>query len=479
MYDFFISHSSLDKNDVVVKLEQELKNNKYSIWYDESIINSGKNINQEITEGLKKSYCVLVILTKNFFKSNWGFFELGQVINSKEKRIVPIVYDVSNDELNYFLSIIGNTKYLKADANIMKNLKFTLLQIKNDNEYLSSLEQLYSLQKKLNRLENINVDILCLSLKDYLSMQDSMQGYSINAAKKCVLNICNDVLKRKMNELEINANLYTDLEKFFSYNIIEYVKFILETKNFCIETKNDYILINKALYNIIFTYINNKYPIHLNERKIEIINPEDLTYEDFMEMYKIDKLVLREDLIASIETSYGWYKYNNYTHIGIRDQNTKELVGYFSILPITDDLYKKILSGNFKDKDFNEDGLLQYNFENFYRLYVAAVAIHPDYQNTNAFNLLYTGLINLIISLAKERNIYFFQVIAEASTKQGEKFCKLMGMKKILETIENTDVYSLTLIPPDALICNHKTKELIELLNIKYNEYKDFFNENF
>ncbi|WP_286155416.1 toll/interleukin-1 receptor domain-containing protein, partial [Romboutsia ilealis] len=118
MYDFFISHSSLDKNDVVVKLEQELKNNKYSIWYDESIINSGKNINQEITEGLKKSYCVLVILTKNFFKSNWGFFELGQVINSKEKRIVPIVYDVSNDELNYFLSIIGNTKYLKADANI-------------------------------------------------------------------------------------------------------------------------------------------------------------------------------------------------------------------------------------------------------------------------------------------------------------------------------------------------------------------------
>ena len=81
--------------------------------------------------------------------------------------------------------------------------------------------------------------------------------------------------------------------------------------------------------------------------------------------------------------------------------------------------------------------------------------------------------------MAKERNIYFFQVIAEASTKQGEKFCKLMGMKKILETIENTDVYSLTLIPPDALICNHKTKELIELLNIKYNEYKDFFNENF
>ena len=147
-------------------------------------------------------------------------------------------------------------------------------------------------------------------------------------------------------------------------------------------------------------------------------------------------------------------------------------------MPINDDKYNLILTGNFQDKDFNEDSLLQYNFSDFYKIYVAGVGIDPKYQNTNAFIVLYNALIDLIISLAKDREIYISEVLAEASTKQGEKFCKMVGMKKTIHTPNETDVYRLVTIPPQFRLNNNKGKELFKLCREKFEEYRDYFTDN-
>ncbi len=234
-------------------------------------------------------------------------------------------------------------------------------------------------------------------------------------------------------------------------------------------------IVNHALSNILTFYIHEKYPLNLSFSEIEVVYPEELTYRDFVDMYEIDKKVMREDLIANTETTYSWFKHNNYTHIAVRDVNSSKLVGYFSILPITNDIYNKIMCGDFQDKDFTPDAIEQYIFSNFYRIYIAGVGIDPSYQNTGAFIKLYNALIDLFLSLAKDREIYISEILAEASTKQGEKFCKMVGMKKVCSTNNDTDVYRIVTIPPEFKLRNQKGKELYELCQKKFEEYRDCF----
>ena len=75
MYDFFISHSSLDKDTIVDELVDLLEKGNFSVWYDKNNILYGDNINKEIQDGLKKSFILILIVTHNFFKSKWVYFE--------------------------------------------------------------------------------------------------------------------------------------------------------------------------------------------------------------------------------------------------------------------------------------------------------------------------------------------------------------------------------------------------------------------
>ena len=83
----------------------------------------------------------------------------------------------------------------------------------------------------------------------------------------------------------------------------------------------------------------------------------------------------------------------------------------------------------------------------------------------------------MFLDLAKQREIYVEKIIAEASTKQGEKLCKLLKMKKYCSTISNTDIYTLTLIPPEFKLFGTKGKQFMNLYKQKYEEYHEFFEE--
>ena len=77
MFDFFVSHSSIDKNTIVDDLVGTLQNMGYSIWYDKNEILAGDNILSAVQKGLENSYCLILVLTNNFIKSKWTFYETG------------------------------------------------------------------------------------------------------------------------------------------------------------------------------------------------------------------------------------------------------------------------------------------------------------------------------------------------------------------------------------------------------------------
>jgi len=95
----FISHSSDDKA-FVRKLMSALANERVDAWLDEREILPGGHIRKVVTEGLKKSSALVVVLSPSSVKSEWVRFELAQFLGIDDgRRIIPILLGAKSDDL--------------------------------------------------------------------------------------------------------------------------------------------------------------------------------------------------------------------------------------------------------------------------------------------------------------------------------------------------------------------------------------------
>ncbi|MCL2311129.1 MAG: toll/interleukin-1 receptor domain-containing protein [Firmicutes bacterium] len=486
MKDFFISHSSLDKQTIVEDIRTKLESSDFSVWYDKDCILAGDDILKKISYGINEAYCMIIILTSNFLNSKWTHIEMGIFSVMQKRRIIPIVCEDNDNLFDTSTSFLKGLKYISLKNTSLQELVVeltkSLKQTKSENEDLVIIDELYQIRNKLNNYESCNAGLISSMLKDYLDFLNNHHDYIAVCAKRLNFQIAKDIFNHSNIHNDIVDNDYGGILKILNnnkignINIREYFNFLLSENVDRISTK-DVIIINRAILGVLKWYIHFRYPTVLLNAKIEPIPPDKLSYDDFEEMYNIDTLVMRSDLIASIETTYNeWYSYNIFSHIAIKDCSNDKLIGYCAMLPITEETYAKILSGDFKDKDFNQDSIRQYDLpSDTYKLYVAGLAIHPKYQNTTAFTQLYNSIIDLLLSLAKEREIYISELIAEASTKQGEKLCKILNMKKRIQTIYDTNIYTLDLIPPEFRVSSFNSKILHEICRQKYEENRELF----
>ena len=234
MYDFFISHSSLDKAHIVNELVCLLEKRQFNVWYDQNNILYGDNINKEVQEGLKKSFVLVLIVTHNFFKSKWVYFEAGQYSMFQKVKIIPIIYDIETEEYLQLIQILGNIKYINAKekeiSSIIECLEDSLKSVKQQNEALLLKDTLYSLYKQLNSFENIQTDIVCMNLNEYFNIMEQYPSYLIHSAKKILSVITCDIAKYfGLNDF-IGPTDYAGqlavIKKIASINITEYFAYI-------------------------------------------------------------------------------------------------------------------------------------------------------------------------------------------------------------------------------------------------------------
>ncbi len=69
-------------------------------------------------------------------------------------------------------------------------------------------------------------------------------------------------------------------------------------------------------------------------------------------------------------------------------------------------------------------------------------------------------------------------MIADAVTKNGEKFCRLFGMEKIKGSDHDSTLYEIAMIPPQFRILSKKTKILYDYYQNKYEESPWLFEKN-
>ena len=98
-WDFFISHASEDKSDVVEPLAIELAARGAAVWYDRWTLQIGDSLSEKIDEGLASSEFGIVVLSPHFFAKPWPKRELNGLVQREiegKKVILPVWHRVDH-----------------------------------------------------------------------------------------------------------------------------------------------------------------------------------------------------------------------------------------------------------------------------------------------------------------------------------------------------------------------------------------------
>lgn len=129
-YDFFISHASEDKDDIVRDLAEALRNSGFEVWYDEFELKIGDSLRKKIDYGLSNANYGIVIVSPSFVKKNWTEYELNGMVAREmngHKVILPIWHKISKDEVLKFSPTLADKLALNTSIHtiddIVQNLK--------------------------------------------------------------------------------------------------------------------------------------------------------------------------------------------------------------------------------------------------------------------------------------------------------------------------------------------------------------------
>ena len=495
MFDIFISHSSIDKGCFVEPLVDELNKLGLQVWYDKYSIHKGDKIKDSIIKGIAESVVFLAVVSKNYYKSNWSNMELGILQADNPDNLLPIIFTDVKKHTGLKYPFILDHNYIEVDSK--KEIKEIALELsevvalKKQESGLWDIEKtnIVNLVKELHSYNSFTLNQLAIHLNRFSNKFYSDRIVAINEIKTTMEYLLSDVSRIENIFVTPNASIletFLGIE-FLTQNLKGHLKYLKQFINKFLHCENvtktleceEMYLLQFSIYSIVEWYVMTyfKKPL-LNSKKIIFVMPEEFTENDILEAYEIEKLVLPAELIASPSTDKEWFDYNPLTYMGARDKDSGKLIGFFTSLPINDKLYAKIRSGNFDDTTISVSDICRYDIPGFYKLYLCSFCIHPAYNTTSAFKIIYSNFIDFLLNLASEREIFISNIIADGVTPNGANLCESIGMTKVTKSIHDSDVYEAQLIPPTltTIKLNNKIgQKLLAYYRQMYNDYREIY----
>lgn len=199
-YDFFISYSRNIYIKFVKDFVTSLQKYELNIWLDKKDVYLGDNIIVNLFNTLDlfkaKTFGIIIILDKSYFKKAWCLKELDYVIENKisffpilfhmEKKDIPSQYQTLNDYNMVTIRNIDDDKKLAInkilDIYIKKEIRKNII-IKTD--IFSYLVNCYWYADKTNQSIIINADNIALYIKAWFNNQN----YLLDMQTKIMINI--------------------------------------------------------------------------------------------------------------------------------------------------------------------------------------------------------------------------------------------------------------------------------------------------
>ena len=205
------------------------------------------------------------------------------------------------------------------------------------------------------------------------------------------------------------------------------------------------------------------------KRDITIITGRQVTERDIRDVVMLDAMAYDDIYRVSAARCEEWFSVNPDIYVMARDETQGRIIAYVNISPVTDDCYDRIKRGDFIDSAITADMILSYDMPFPYSVYFSSIVIHPDYRNSEVFMELFNAIVEKFIALG-EHDVFVRRMLADAVSGDGEKFCKLFGMKKVKSSDHSSTLYEISMIPPKFRLVSKKTKQLYDYYLRRYNE---------
>lgn len=185
-----------------------------------------------------------------------------------------------------------------------------------------------------------------------------------------------------------------------------------------------------------------------------------VTPEMIYQAVGVDNKVYSSEFQGIYETCLNWWNKNPDIYVMIEDCSTNKIVGYINAMPLSNEYYHRIRSGETIDTELPFEEIETYDFPDTYKLYFSSIAIQPEYHNTSAFKALFDAFMIHMLQLY-DREIYFSSILADAVSVSGEKLCNYLGLNHIIDSNHGSKIYEGALMPPSIRPTTILCKRLI------------------
>lgn len=127
--DFFLSHAGENK-DFGRLLVNELGRQGATVWFDEFEIMIGDRISDAISEGLAQSRLGITLLSPEYIVKKWPMEELNTLLSLEgtgATRILPVLHNLSHDDLVVALPILANRRYIDSGTSPLSEVVSQLM----------------------------------------------------------------------------------------------------------------------------------------------------------------------------------------------------------------------------------------------------------------------------------------------------------------------------------------------------------------
>ena len=155
----------------------------------------------------------------------------------------------------------------------------------------------------------------------------------------------------------------------------------------------------------------------------------NLTYEDFVAMYELERQYYDEEFITPIKESYEWYLNRPHSYRVAKQDN--KVVGFMCLFPISKHLASDILSGAYSDvsmtyQDILELSNLEMNEPN--TLFLSCIVVEREYRQFKVSRMLVSSYCDLYA------DFYCGDVLCDNVTEDGVRFSQKLGMSKVCDS---------------------------------------------
>lgn len=438
----FISYSRLDIDFARHFVEEVASTTGVNPWIDLQGVETGSQFTDVIVGAIDKCDVLIFLISEHSLNSPWVKKE---VLYAKDcgKRIFPVIIDktIPSGWFRFEFGRIDCIDYniLEQRAKLLDNLKESLgisnvvtLQNKKDEGQKADAEAVF-----LKKAKRFKYNDGVIDARERVELDSTGRRLGIDAIRVEAL------IERVESDFD-NERQKENKER-FNVPIAS-----------CITNANtDTNLSNEKLV--------------ISECRYEVLAGIEVNRSDIEEAVELDNLSYPECYRGNVADCVKWARANPDIYVMLRDRSTDRIIAYINVMPVTEECYEMIRGGRFIDISISSDMILSYDMPLPYCLYFSSVVIHPAYRNTGVFKYLFNAILARFLELGKNE-IFIKKMLADAVSVEGEKFCKLFGMKKLAQSQHGSSLYEVSMIPPKFRITSQMTKQLHDYYQAKYEE---------